>query len=55
MLAGDSDPIYPIAKAQAGKIPNATFVTIPGQNHVGTLFQSDLMVSHIMQFLRGVA
>ena len=55
VVAGDGDPIYPMAKAHAEKIPNATFVTISSQNHVGTLFQSDLVVSHIMQFLRGVA
>jgi pimeloyl-ACP methyl ester carboxylesterase len=55
VLAGDTDPDYPTAKAHAEKIPNARFVTIPGQNHVGTLFRSDLMVSHIMQFIRGVA
>lgn len=55
VLAGDADPIYPTAKAHAGKIPKATFVTIPGQNHTGTFFRSDLMVSHIMQFLPGVA
>jgi hypothetical protein len=30
-------------------------LTIFGQNHVGTFFRSDLMVSHIMQFLQGVA
>jgi pimeloyl-ACP methyl ester carboxylesterase len=55
LLAGDRDPIYPTVKAHAAKIPNAKFVTIPGQNHVGTLFQSDLMVSYVTQFLRGVA
>jgi pimeloyl-ACP methyl ester carboxylesterase len=55
VLAGDTDPVYPTAKAHAEKIPSATFVTIPSQNHVGALFRSDLMVSHIMQFLRGVA
>jgi pimeloyl-ACP methyl ester carboxylesterase len=55
VLVGDADPIYPTAKAHAEKIPKATFVTIPGQNHAGTFFRSDLMVSHIMQFLPGVA
>jgi pimeloyl-ACP methyl ester carboxylesterase len=55
VLAGDADRIYPTAKAHAEKIPNATFVTIPGQNHAGTLFRSDLVVPHIMQFLRAVA
>jgi len=55
LLAGDTDPIYPTAKAHAAKIPNAKFVTISGQNHVGTFFRSDLMVSHIKQFLRGIA
>jgi pimeloyl-ACP methyl ester carboxylesterase len=55
VLAGDTDPDYPTAKVHAAKIANAKFVTIPGQNHVGTLFRSDLMVPHIMQFLRGVA
>ncbi len=55
LLTGDTDPIYSTANAHAAKIPNAKFVTIPGQNHVGAFFQSDLMVAHIMQFLRGVA
>jgi pimeloyl-ACP methyl ester carboxylesterase len=55
LLAGDKDPIYPTAKTHAEKIPNARFVTVPGLNHVGTLFRSDLMVSHITHFLRGVA
>jgi pimeloyl-ACP methyl ester carboxylesterase len=51
VLSGDTDPIYPTAKAHAAKIPNAKFVTVPGHNHVGTLFRSDLIVPHIAQFL----
>jgi pimeloyl-ACP methyl ester carboxylesterase len=54
LLAGDIDPTYPTAKAQAAKIPNASFVTIPGQNHAGTFLRSDLVIPHIVQFLRGI-
>lgn len=53
MLAGDGDPIYPTAKEHTAKIPYAKLVTIPGLNHAGTFFQSDLVVPHITQFLRG--
>ena len=55
LLAGDKDPIYLTAQAHAAKIPNARFVTIPGLNHAGTLFRSDLVVPRITQFLRDVA
>lgn len=55
LLAGDKDPLYPAAKAHAAKMPHATFVAIPGLNHAGTLFRSDLMTPYVMQFLRGVA
>ena len=55
LLAGKTDPIYPAVKAHAAKIPNAKFVTIPGHNHAGTLFRSELTVPYITQFLPGVA
>lgn len=55
LLAGDKDPIYPMVRANAARIPHAQFITIPGENHAGALFRSDLMVSHITQFLRGLA
>jgi len=54
-LVGDADPAYPMAKANAAKIPGARFVAIPGENHAGTFLRSDLMVSHVMQFLREVS
>jgi pimeloyl-ACP methyl ester carboxylesterase len=55
MLAGDADPIYPTVKEHTAMIPNAKLVTIAGHNHAGTFFRGDLMVPHIMQFLRGIA
>jgi pimeloyl-ACP methyl ester carboxylesterase len=54
ILAGDADPVYAAAKANAMKIPNARFVTISGRNHAATYLESNLVVSHIIEFLREI-
>ncbi len=45
----------PRLRRHAAEIPNAKSVTAHGQNHAGTFFRSDLMVPHVMHFLREVA
>jgi len=54
LLAGDADPRYPIIQECVSSMPNATLVTFPGLNHVGTLFRSDLVLPHVLRFLATV-
>jgi hypothetical protein len=35
-------------------IPQVTFVSFPGLNHVETLFHSELVVPHVTRFLHAV-
>jgi pimeloyl-ACP methyl ester carboxylesterase len=49
--AGDSDPVFANARATAERIPNATFIPLPGLNHPEAFVRADLVVSHAMKFL----
>jgi pimeloyl-ACP methyl ester carboxylesterase len=52
LVCGDADVAYPPVQAAAAQIPNARMATIPGLNHVQTRFRSDLVLPHVMEFLR---
>ena len=52
LLAGEADRSYQATKAAAARMPGARFVSIPGLNHVETLFRSDLVVPYVVEFLR---
>jgi hypothetical protein len=55
LYAGEADGRYSGIKACIAHMPNTTFVSLPGLNHVETLFRSDLVLPHITQFLATVS
>jgi pimeloyl-ACP methyl ester carboxylesterase len=54
LYAGDADPNYPGVTACLKHIPNATFFTLPGLDHIETFAQSNLVLPHIRKFLATV-
>lgn len=51
IFVGDADPAYAGAREGAAKLPDATFVTIPGMNHDQALMHSELVIPHLKAFL----
>ena len=54
LYAGEADGAYPGVKECITQMPNVTFVSFPGFNHVETLFHPDLVVPQVMKFLQAV-
>jgi len=54
IYAGENDDNHSNAKRASEIIPNATFVSLPGLDHVATFFRSDLVVPHVREFLAAV-
>jgi pimeloyl-ACP methyl ester carboxylesterase len=52
--AGDSDPVFPKARATAEQIPNAAFVSLPELNHLEAFVRADHVLPHAMKFLHAV-
>ena len=48
---GDADAFHDSARDFAGTLPNAEFVSLPGQDHGGTFMCSDLVLPHVRDFL----
>jgi pimeloyl-ACP methyl ester carboxylesterase len=54
-LAGDADqPYHDRAKAVSARMPHATFVTLPGLNHMEGLCRVDLVAPSVLAFLATV-
>jgi len=51
IYAGEVDPLYPGAREGAAHVPTAKFISLPGLDHFGALFSSDLVLPHVKQFL----
>jgi pimeloyl-ACP methyl ester carboxylesterase len=51
IFVGDADPAYAGAKEGAAKLPDATFVTVPGMNHDQALMHSELVIPYLKAFL----
>ncbi len=51
IYAGEADPLYAGAKEGATHIPTARFISLPGLDHFGALFASDLVLPHVKKFL----
>lgn len=51
IFVGDADPAYTGAKEGASRMPNATFVTVPGMNHDQALMHSELVLPQVKKFL----
>lgn len=54
LYVGEADGGYSSVKECIQHMPNATFVSFPGLNHIETLFHPDLVVSQVMKFLQAV-
>ena len=48
---GEADPHDANTKKSMDKLPNATFVTLPGLDHFAGFMRSDLVLPHIQKFL----
>jgi pimeloyl-ACP methyl ester carboxylesterase len=51
LFAGEADPRFEKARECARSIPNATFFSLPGRDHVGTLVSSSEVLPHVKEFL----
>ena len=54
LYAGDADANYPGVQACYKQIPNVTFVSLPGLNHLEGLRQIHVVLPHITKFLATV-
>ena len=54
IYAGEADPLYAGAKEGAAHIPTARFISLPGLDHFGALFASDLIIPQVKKFLAEV-
>ncbi len=51
IYCGEQDPFHPGAKQAAEHITGATFLSLPGLNHITALTQKDLVIPQIIEFL----
>jgi pimeloyl-ACP methyl ester carboxylesterase len=54
LFAGEADGRYAGVKACVVHMPNVTFVSLPGLNHMEGFFRSDLVLPHVTKFLATV-
>ncbi|MGF1470204.1 MAG: alpha/beta fold hydrolase [Rubrobacteraceae bacterium] len=51
LYAGGADPICPLVEKCAEELPDATFFSMPGLNHIQAAIRSDLVLPHVTEFL----
>jgi pimeloyl-ACP methyl ester carboxylesterase len=54
LFAGDQDPRHAQVQECATQLADATFVSVPGCNHVAAYARSDLVLPHVSRFLARV-
>ena len=54
VYVGEEDSYYARDKEAAERIPNATFVSLPGLDHWSAIYRSDLVIPHVRKFLSEV-
>ena len=54
LYAGDRDEAHPLVRQCAGQIANATFVSLPGRDHMEVLLRPDEVLPHVKSFLASV-
>ncbi len=54
VYAGSSDSIYPLVEETVAEMPKVTFFTLPGIGHSEGLFQGELVVPKVVEFLARV-
>ena len=52
---GESDQRYLEVKEDAERLPNATFVSLPGVDHIQGITRSALVLPHVKKFLAQVS
>jgi pimeloyl-ACP methyl ester carboxylesterase len=55
LMVGEADAAYASVQDCSRRIPNATFVSLPGRGHMGSFLHRAEVVAHLQQFLRGLA
>jgi pimeloyl-ACP methyl ester carboxylesterase len=55
IFCGELDPRLAQARQAASEMPNASFLGLPGCDHVGTTRRTDVIIPRIRSFLREVA
>jgi len=51
LYAGEADPLCPLVERCASELPDATFFSLPGLNHIQGAVQSDLVLPRVTEFL----
>ena len=54
VYAGEADPFYSGAEECVDRMPNATFIALPGLGHTPALYRSDLVLPYVSSFLAKV-
>jgi pimeloyl-ACP methyl ester carboxylesterase len=54
LFAGELDPRLAQVRQCASNLPNATFFSLPGCDHIAAAFRSDLVMPHLKAFLSKV-
>ena len=55
IFCGELDPRLAQARQATSEMPNATFFSLPGCDHVGTTRRTDIIMPRIKTFLRDVS
>ena len=55
LFVGEADGHYSGARECNKLIPNATFVSLPGLNHIECIYRIDLVLPHLTKFLAEVS
>jgi pimeloyl-ACP methyl ester carboxylesterase len=51
IAAGEADEFHDNAKRAAGEIPDATFLSLEGHDHISALYEVDRVLPHILKLL----
>jgi pimeloyl-ACP methyl ester carboxylesterase len=54
LYAGSADPIHGAARQSASQIPGATFISLPGLDHVAAMCQPRLILPQVQEFLERI-
>jgi pimeloyl-ACP methyl ester carboxylesterase len=55
LYSGELDGVVPDMQRCVQQMPHATFVSLPGLNHPEAFYQANVVLPHVMGFLRSVA
>jgi pimeloyl-ACP methyl ester carboxylesterase len=55
VYAGEADPFYSGARECVDRMPNGTFISLPGLGHTPALYRSGIVLPHVTSFLATVS